>query len=77
MSSVMSLLATIRVGDKVTILVPNGLGRNGVEWTEKTGRAVMPGPATSTSDWPPAITRASPERCASNSTARAKLRGLR
>lgn len=38
------LLNTIRPGDKVTILVPNGIGRNGPEWKPKTGRAVMPGP---------------------------------
>lgn len=35
----------IKAGDKVTILVPNGMGRNGIEWKEATGRAVMPGPA--------------------------------
>ena len=32
---------TIKHGDRVTILVPAGFGRNGQEWTEKTGRAVM------------------------------------
>lgn len=39
------LFNTIRAGDRVTILIPNGIGRHGVEWKEKTGRAVMPGPA--------------------------------
>lgn len=28
-------------GDKVKFLIPNGIGRNGVEWKEKTGRVVM------------------------------------
>lgn len=32
---------TIKHGDRVTILVPNGMGRNGQEWKPKTGRAVM------------------------------------
>lgn len=36
--------ADIRVGDRVTILVPNGIGRHGQEWKEQTGRAVIPGP---------------------------------
>jgi hypothetical protein len=40
-----ALLATIRAGDRVTILVPSGIGRDGIEWKAKTGRAVMPGPA--------------------------------
>lgn len=40
---VFELLGTIRAGDKVTILVPNGIGRHGPEWKEKTGRAVMRG----------------------------------
>ena len=31
----------IRHGDRVTILVPSGLGRNGQEYKEKTGTAVM------------------------------------
>ena len=36
----------IEVGDRVTILVPAGLSlRNGREFCEKTGRAVMSGPA--------------------------------
>lgn len=38
-------LSDIRHGDKVTILIPNGIGRNGQEWKEKTGTAVMLGPA--------------------------------
>lgn len=28
----------------MTILVPNGIGRNGTEWKEATGRAVIPSP---------------------------------
>ncbi len=36
-----SLLNQIRAGDRVTILVPAGIGRNGQEWTERSGRAVM------------------------------------
>jgi hypothetical protein len=40
----MKTLADIKHGDKVTILIPNGMGRNGQEWKEKTGRAVMRGP---------------------------------
>lgn len=39
------LLATIRPGARVTILVPNGIGRNGIEFKRLTGRAVMPGPS--------------------------------
>ena len=31
----------IKHGDRVTILVPAGIGRNGQEWKEATGRAVM------------------------------------
>lgn len=41
----MSLHESIRPGDRVTILVPAGFGRNGQEWSQKTGRAVMKGPA--------------------------------
>jgi len=41
----MNAIDTIRPGDRVTILVPNGIGRNGREYKEKTGRAVMRGPA--------------------------------
>jgi len=37
-----AILATVRAGDRVTMLVPNGIGRNGVEWKAVTGRAVMP-----------------------------------
>jgi hypothetical protein len=36
-------LADVRHGDKVTILVPNGIGRNGQEYKEATGKAVMRG----------------------------------
>lgn len=39
------IVAAIRVGDEVTIWTPNGIGRNGQEWKEATGRAVMRGPA--------------------------------
>jgi hypothetical protein len=35
----------IRVGSWVTILVYAGMGRNGPEYKEKAGRAVMKGPA--------------------------------
>lgn len=31
----------IKAGDRVTVLVANGCGRNGVEWKERTGRAVF------------------------------------
>lgn len=37
------LLKSIKAGDRVTILVPNGIGRFGVEWKQATGRAVMLG----------------------------------
>jgi hypothetical protein len=33
---------SIQVGDRVTILVPAGIGREGQEWSRRTGRAVMP-----------------------------------
>ena len=32
---------TIQHGDRVTIMVPAGIGRNGVEWAPRTGRAVF------------------------------------
>lgn len=35
------LVAMIRPGDRVTILSPNGIGRNGQEYKEATGRAVI------------------------------------
>ena len=35
----------IRAGDRVTILVPSGQGMHGQEYAERTGRAVMRGPA--------------------------------
>lgn len=38
------LLSLIRPGDRVTIRVPAGIGRNGVEWKEMTGRAVIISP---------------------------------
>lgn len=33
----------IKPRSKVTFLIPNGIGRNGVEYKEKTGRVVMRG----------------------------------
>jgi len=39
------LVDSIRHGDKVTILVPAGIGRGGQEWKPRSGRAVMRGPA--------------------------------
>jgi len=41
------LVDSIRNGDRVTIQIPNGIGRHGQEWKEATGRAVMRGPV----DW--------------------------
>lgn len=38
------LLSAIRPGDRVTIWVPAGMGREGQEWKESTGKAVMKGP---------------------------------
>lgn len=38
---VKELLASIRPGDEVSILRPNGRGRNGVEWKEITGKCVI------------------------------------
>jgi hypothetical protein len=38
-----SLLNSIRPGDRVKILIYAGLGRDGMEFTPKTGRAVMKG----------------------------------
>ena len=35
----------IKHGSLVTIRVPNGRGRNGQEWCERSGKAVMRGPA--------------------------------
>lgn len=35
------LVASIKRGDRVTILVPAGFGRDGQEWAERTGTAVM------------------------------------
>lgn len=31
----------VKPGDRVTALRPNGIGRNGPEWTRVTGRAVL------------------------------------
>lgn len=36
-----ALLANLIPGDRVTILRPAGIGRNGQEWAEATGRVVM------------------------------------
>lgn len=38
-----SLIDSIRPGDLVSILVPAGIGRDGQEWREATGRAVFRG----------------------------------
>lgn len=38
------MLDKIKAGTKVTIRVYAGMGRNGAEYTAKTGRAVMRGP---------------------------------
>lgn len=35
------LIRSIKVGDRVTVLIPNGTGRNGVEYKEATGKAVI------------------------------------
>jgi hypothetical protein len=45
MTTSTSLIENIRPGDRVTIMVPNGIGRHGVEWKQSTGTAVMLGPA--------------------------------
>lgn len=39
----MNAYGEIKVGYRVKIKVPNGIGRDGPEWTEKTGRVVMYG----------------------------------
>lgn len=39
---VQDLLASIKKGDRVTVLVPNGIGRYGQEWKEQSGRCVFP-----------------------------------
>lgn len=39
-----SILDEIRHGDRVTILVPAGIGREGQEYSKRTGRAMMRGP---------------------------------
>tara|TARA_B100000614_G_scaffold262489_2_gene296242 strand:- start:5421 stop:5681 length:261 start_codon:yes stop_codon:yes gene_type:complete len=36
-----NLIRRIEPNDRVTINVPNGRGRNGIEYKEKTGRAVI------------------------------------
>lgn len=41
LKAAVALVASIRPGDKVTVLVPNGIGRNGPEFKEATGRAVI------------------------------------
>lgn len=40
----MATLNGIRPGDRVRFMVPNGIGRNGVEHKEARGRAVICGP---------------------------------
>ena len=37
----MNTFNNLRPGRRVTFLIPNGIGRNGQEWKEKTGRVVM------------------------------------
>lgn len=37
----MASFQDIKPGSRVTILVPAGIGRNGIEYKERTGRAVM------------------------------------
>ena len=37
--------SSIRPGDRVTILVPSGIGRHGQEYTQRSGTVVMSGPA--------------------------------
>lgn len=36
------LVADLKKGDTVTILVPNGIGRNGQEYKEAKGKVVIP-----------------------------------
>jgi|KBSSwiStaDraftv2_1062776.scaffolds.fasta_scaffold25388_7 hypothetical protein len=43
-ASVKRYLASIRPGDRVTILVPAGRGMHGQEWKNATGRAVIISP---------------------------------
>jgi hypothetical protein len=38
-------LNQVKAGFRVTIRVPGGIGRDGIEWVERTGTAVMSGPA--------------------------------
>tara|TARA_B100001778_G_scaffold334952_2_gene349492 strand:- start:15720 stop:16013 length:294 start_codon:yes stop_codon:yes gene_type:complete len=35
------LLDSAKVGDRITILIPNGRGLKGQEWKQKTGRCVI------------------------------------
>lgn len=35
------IISLCKPNDRVTILVPNGRGRNGIEWKEATGSAVI------------------------------------
>lgn len=35
------LIDNLRVGDRVTIRIPNGIGINGVEWKNVSGKAVI------------------------------------
>jgi len=36
-----AVISLTRPGDRVTILIPNGIGRDGQEWKEATGKAVI------------------------------------
>lgn len=38
---VKDLLSSIKNGDRVTILIPNGRNLKGMEWAEKTGKCVI------------------------------------
>lgn len=38
------LIARARPGDRVTVRVPAGLGRSGIEWRERTGRVMIKSP---------------------------------
>ena len=38
------LFATIKARSRITILIPNGRGRAGQEWAEKTVTTVIPSP---------------------------------
>ncbi len=37
----MATFQSLKPGDRIRFLVPNGMGRHGQEWKPKTGRVVM------------------------------------